>query len=494
MRIGIKTGLGVSVRPEGRSGLQLSKPVTVLNVVAPAIVSPGSSYITVSRPGILPKPIGLGAGGSISLGFERHHGFYELVCSRFSPPGAAAEFVSRDSGYVDAGRRSASPPARKERKIALIIFFLKLEEAKPKAAQGLVEIGRGGANSWCHSLYRLSVHNPKDGVGNKWLGAALGLEDKYLDDPFSGVLRFIQCRRAGTEFLVHLDCAAFDPSSVVASAWGKGEWDPSPKLRLEILYDLMRQVPRWAPLEAKTFAPVPEARRNEAQAPAPWEDMPIFLRCFEAATRVRMVGLNHQVFRRVRSTWLQERHGAAPFEYRNLNVISAAESAAEREKRIAREVADWIAHEPLSEALEEFTVFIGSADAHDAWERDTQWRPEVQASSLAFWRAYLTKVARLRPRARVRLFVVDNVSPLALHLEFPDGSSFLKWAPAMFGAYHPGNPGWNLFWNLGAPPPPHFKEIVEAMEELEKRASGHALGPAPVVKSVCRRTRVSNPA
>ncbi len=450
-------------------------PVTIQDSTSEGARS-GTSPLAVPRQAILPKPVG--PGGAISLGFERHHGFYELVCARFAAPGVQGEFVSDDFGYIDANRRSHSPPARKERKIALLIFFLMLEDARDKADLGWVEIGRGGANSWCHSLYRLSVHNPKEGVGNKWLGAALGLGEPQMDDPFSGVLRFIQCRRAGTEFLVHLDCAAFHPASVVTSLWLQGKWDHAPRLRLEILYDLMRQVPRWAPLQPKGFGTVEPVPLGDPQIPAPWEDMPIFLRYIRAATRIHMVGLNHQVFRQVRSTWMQENCGVAPFEYRHLSAIAGAESTGERARRIATEIADEDANEPLCEDLEDFTVFIGSNHAHDAWERTTLWRPEPHAASLAFWQAYLTKVARIRPKACIRLFVTDDVSPLTLHLVFPDGSSFLKWAPAMFGAYHPGNPGWNLFWNLQAPSPPHFKEIVRAMAELEKRTIAVPLAPA----------------
>ena len=443
-----------------------------------------------SRPGILPKPIGRDARGSVSLGFERHHGFFELVCARFSPPGATGEFVSRDFGYVDLGRRSARPPARKERKIALLVFLLMLEDAKEKAEAGLVEIARGGANSWCHSLYRLSVHNPKEGVGNKWLGAALGLADKHLDDPFSGVLRFIQCRRAGQEFIVHLDCSAFDPAAVITSVWAKGEWDHSPRQRLEILYDLIRQVPRWSPVAAKLHGRLTDSRRAETEVMAPWEDMAVFLRYIEAATKVRMVGLNHEVFRRVRATWMQEHCGTVAFDYRNLTAISLAETPDERKRRIATEIADDLSDELLNRDLEEFTVFIGSPYAHDAWERGTQWLPESHESSMSFWQGYLDKMARLRPKAKIRLFVVDNVSPLTLHLEFPDGSAFLKWAPGMFGAYHPGNPGWNLIWNLGAPPPPHFKEIVHAMAELEKRGTAFPFELGRKSKESGRRSNV----
>src|SRR5688500_8378647 len=65
-----------------------------------------------TRPAILPKPIGEQQKGAISLGFERHRGFYELVCARFAPAGSGTELVSMDSGYVDAGRRFAGPPHR----------------------------------------------------------------------------------------------------------------------------------------------------------------------------------------------------------------------------------------------------------------------------------------------------------------------------------------------------------------------------------------------
>lgn len=446
--------------------------------------------LSVPRPTILPKPVGRGGGGAISLGFERHHGFYELVCARFAPPGGAFEFVSRDFGYIDVARRASTPPARKERKIALLIFFLMLEDVRDKTNCGLVEIGRGGASTWCHSLYRLSVHNPKEGVGNKWLGAALGLHEKFMDDPFAGVLRFIQCRRAGKEFLVHLDCTTFDPASVVVSMWAKGEWDHSPRLRLEILYDLMRQVPRWSPVKMRGYGTDEQSVLHDAQVPAPWEDMPVFLRYIQAASKVQMVGLNHQVFRRVRWTWMQETHGAAPFDYRALAAISASETAAERERRIAMEISAHVEAEPLNEALEEFTVFVGSQASHNDWERETQWRPETHEASLEFWRLYMAKVARLRPKARIRLFVSGCISPLTLHLEFPDGSAFLKWAPAMYGAYHPGNPGWNLWWNLAAPPPPHFKEIVGALLELEKRCVAIPMENG-AAKRISRRTKSS---
>ena len=91
-------------------------------------------------------------------------------------------------------------------------------------------------------------------------------------------------------------------------------------------------------------------------------------------------------------------------------------------------------------------MFIGSPAAHQSWLRNTGFRPENYGAAESFWRLYLAKLSRLRPRARHRLYVVDDVSPLALHLEFFDGSMFLKWAPAMFGAYHPGDPGSKMTW------------------------------------------------
>ncbi len=366
-------------------------------------------------------------------------------------------------------RRAAQAPARRERKIALLVFFLLLENAELTHAGELVEVCRGGAHSWCHSLYRLSVHNPKEG-GNKWLADSLGLEGTDLDDPFSGVLRFIQCRRVGEKFIVHIDNRLFDPSAVIVSHWENGSWQQSHKLRAEILYDLMRQVPRWAPLAAKL--PVPKGRsdpRPEAEMRGPWEDMPLYFRYLTAAKKVRLVGLNHQVFRRARAT---SRGVGTPGQVdpKNVAVFLANETAASCERRVAAEIDAVNPVEPFSENLEELTVFIGSQIAHSTWERNTGWRPEPYAAAVRFWQGYLKKISRLRPRAKINLYAIDDVSPLALHLEFADGSAFLKWTPAMFGAYHPGNPGWNLLWNLGAPPPPHFIEIVRAMRELPQRA------------------------
>jgi len=430
------------------------------------------TYTNASRPAILPKPIGQGLAGAVSLGFERHQGFYELVCARLRAPGGNAEFVSKDYGYIDVARRSSAPPARKERKIALLIFLLMLEDTTKRSDGTRVEVARGGTQSWCHSLYRLSVHNPKDGGGNKWLGAAFGLGDKHLDDPFNGVLRFVQCRRAGKEFIVSVDYEAFDPAGVILSVWRSGDWRQSSRQRLEILYDLMRQVPRWSPLGAKMYEQAePTGVVAGTQVAAPWEDMPVLRRYITASKKVRMVGLNHQVFRRARATWIQEHGLGASAAFRDVTTLPSDENAPDRQRRIDTEINAAVAEEPLDANLEEFTVFIGSRVAHADWLRHTGWRPEAYEASLSFWQGYLRKVSTVRPKAKIRLFEVENVSPLVLHLEFADGSSFLKWAPAMFGAYHPGNPGWNLIWNLGAPAPPHFSEIAKALDELESRAT-----------------------
>jgi hypothetical protein len=410
--------------------------------------------------------------GAISLGFAQHHGFYELVCARLRTPGAATEHVSRDFGYISDNRRSSRPPARRERKISLLVFFLLLPEVEFASDNSLVEVGRGGPHSWCHSLYRLSVHNPKEGAGNKWLATAFGLENEHLDDPFNGVLRFIQCRRVGQRFIVHFDRQLFDRDGVTVSIWEKDGWQPaSKKHRAELLYDLMRQVPRWAPLAAKLRG---QHRRTdpseEVQLRGPWEDMPIYFRYVSAAKKVRLVGLNHQVFRRSRIAW---RQGKAPeaIDVKTVAAFLPNESRHDRAKRLAAEVGDASLEEPFSPDLEELTVFVGSPVAHATWERNTGWKPEAYADAAEFWRKYLAKIARLRPRARINLYAIDDVSPLALYLEFPDGAAFLKWTPAMFGAYHPGNPGWNLLWNVGAPPPPHFLEILGAMEALPQRAT-----------------------
>jgi hypothetical protein len=443
------------------------------------------TYTNASRPAILPKPIGQGLAGAVSLGFERHQGFYELVCARLRAPGGNAEFVSKDYGYIDVARRSSAPPARKERKIALLIFLLMREDTTKRSDGTRVEVARGGPQSWCHSLYRLSVHNPKDGGGNKWLGATFGLDDKHLDEPFSGVLRFVQCRRAGKEFIVSVDYDAFDPAGVTLSVWRSGDWRQSSRQRLEILYDLMRQVPRWSPLGAKIFEQAePTGVVTGTQVAAPWEDMPVLRRYITASKRVRMVGLNHQVFRRARATWIQEHGLATSAGFRDVTTIPSDEHVTDRQRRIDTEINATVKEEPLDANLEELTVFIGSRRAHDDWLRHTGWRPEAYDASRSFWQVYLQKVSRIRPKAKVRLFEVENVSPLVLHLEFADGSSFLKWAPAMFGAYHPGNPGWNLIWNLGAPAPPHFAEIAKAVVELESRATEVPLHGSPTTAAV----------
>lgn len=430
-----------------------------------------------SRPAILPKPIGARQKGAISLGFERRRGFYELVCARFAPAGSPADLVSVDSGYVDAGRRFAGPPHRKERKTALLIFLLELGGEARDIGGGLVEVARGGAHSWCHSLYRLNMHRARDGAGNKWLATTLGLSGSQLNDPFSGVLRFIQCRQSGQEYVVHLDTNLFDPHAVMACAWQNGEWTYSAELRAGILTDLRRQVPRWRTPLPRRESGGRGARSAGEQQPSAWEDVAGHFRYVALARTVRMVGLNHQVFRNARSAWKSRIHGRAPFEFRQLASLASRETEEERHARIAREVDAALPDEPLSEDLEELSVFIGSAAAHASWERATDWRPEPYESSRGFWTAYLRKVARLRPAAKVRLFAVDDVSPLTLNLVFSDGSSFLKWAPAMFGAYHPGNPGWNLWWNREAAAPPHFREIVEAIVTLEQRAERIRLAP-----------------
>jgi hypothetical protein len=453
-------------------GANKAPRITPFPIAVPVYKNIVRSLELVSRPALLPKPIGRSDAGAISLGFERHHGFYELACARLRPPGIAVEYVSRDFGYIADSRRSSRPPARRERKIALLVFFLMLENAALDKERDLMEIARGGPHSWCHSLYRLSVHNPKEGAGNKWLGDAFGLENEHLDDPFRGILRFVQCRRVGQKFIVHLDSKLFDPDAVVLSVWEKGGWQQSSKKqRAELLYDLMRQVPRWAPLAAKLHGRSRRAASEEdVQLRGPWEDMPLYFRYITAAKRVRLVGLNHQVFRRGRATWMQEQ-GDEQVDSRNIAVSSTHESPAECERRIAGEINATNPAEPFDDDLEELTVFIGSPVAHRTWERNTGWRPEPYQAVENFWQDYLKKLRRLRPRAKISLYAIDDVSPLALHLEFSDGSAFLKWTPAMFGAYHPGNPGWNLLWNLGAPPPPHFQEIVAAMTELTKRAT-----------------------
>lgn len=423
-----------------------------------------------TRPAILPKPIGEQRKGAISLGFERHRGFYELVCARFAPVGSTTDLVSPDSGYIDAGRRFTGPPHRKERKLALLIFLLELGGAHRDIGGGLVEVARGGSASWCHSLYRLSVHRPRDGAGNKWLAMALALSGDQLDDPFSGVLRFIQCRQSGRDFVVHLDTSLFDPHAVMTCAWTNAEWKYSVALRAEILNDLKRQVPRWRTQVRKPSSDVRRPSSTEEQRQSPWEEVTEYFRYVALAQTVRMVGLNHQVFRQARSAWLDKHHGRGSIDYKRLAAIASAETAKEREVRIAFEVADALSEEPLSQNIESLSVFIGSSMAHVSWERATDWHPEPYESSRQFWINYLRKIARLRPKAKIRLFAVDDVSPLSLNLVFDDGSSFLKWAPSMFGAYHPGNPGWNLWWNREAAPPPHFSEIVEAIVALEKRA------------------------
>lgn len=453
-----------------RPGAADPKGFTRVQPAAPETRAP-----SLSRPAILPKPIGAQQKGAISLGFERHRGFYELVCTRFAPAGSATDIVSVDSGYVDAGRRFTRPPHRKERKIALLIFLLELGGAAQDIGGGLVEVARGGLNSWCHSLYRLSVHRSRDGAGNKWLATTLGLAGDQLNDPFSGVLKFIQCRQAGSEYVVHLDTQLFDSHAVMACAWSNGEWTYSARLRAEILNDLRRQVPRWRTRTRR----LPKGATREPfageQLPTAWEDVGGHFRYIALARTVRMVGLNHQVFRSARSAWKSKLHGRAPFDFRQLAAIAHRETPQERHARIAQEVDASLSEEPLSEELEELSVFIGSALAHTSWERATDWHPEPYESSRQFWTEYLSKVARLRPAAKVRLFAVEHVSPLSLNLVFNDGSSFLKWAPAMFGAYHPGNPGWNLWWNREAAPPPHFREITEAILALDQRAEPIAL-------------------
>ena len=345
-----------------------------------------------------------------------------------------------------------------------------LEDAASDQHGDLVEIARGGPHSWCHSLYRLSVHNPKEGIGNKWLRDTFGLDNHHLDEPFSGVLRFIQCRRIGQKFIVHLDCKLFDPAAATISVWDKGAWQQSPKHRVEILYDLMRQVPRWAPLAAKLRGQHKRSISEEdVQSRGPWEDMPLYFRYITAAKKVCLVGLNHQVFRQARLGWIREQFPAQS-AFAEAITFPSEEKPPESKKRIATEVAADLTKEPFSDDLEELTVFIGSPVAHQTWHRNTGWRPEAHRAAELFWRQYLQKVAQLRPRAKLRLYALDNVSPLVLYLEFGDGAAFLKWTPAMFGAYHPGNPGWNLLWNLGAPPPPHFAEIARAMSELPQRA------------------------
>lgn len=423
------------------------------------------------RPAILPRATGRAGAGAISLGFERHRGFYELACARLRAPGAAEERVSKDFGRLAGPARSSHPPARQERKTALLVFFLTLERSLARGEGNCVEVDRGGSSSWCHSLYRLTTHNPKEGGGNKWLGETFGLHRDDMDDPFSGVLRFIQCRRAGQKFIVHLDKSLFDPAAVTLSAWEDGRWQQSPKLRAEILYDLMRQVPRWAPLAAK-LTPAGHAAlpTRDVSLRGPWEDMPLYFSSVPLAKRVRLVGLNHQVFRRARADWRMREKASERVDLRKVGAYAEHETPAESQRRIAAEVAAACVVEPFSEELEELTVFIGSALAHDTWLRNTAFRPEDYEISEAFWKCYLAKIARLRPRAKVALYVVDDVSPLVMFLEFSDGSAFLKWTPAMFGAYHPGNPGWNLLWTPGAPPPPHFIEITSALSDLARRA------------------------
>lgn len=430
--------------------------------------SPDSS----SRPALLPKPMGRNDTGAISLGFERHHGFYELACARLRPAGQPSEHVSRDFGPSAGVAHSAlsRPPARRERKIALLVFFLSLQDGAFDQRSDRIEVARGGLHSWCHSLYRLSVHHPKDGMGYKWLADVFGLENDQMDDPFAGVLRFIQCRRAGQSFIAHLDSRLFDPTAVSLSVWEHGSWQQSPKQRAEILYDLIRQIPRWAPLATKLRGSTKRPASDlDIQIRGPWEDMPTYFRYFTEAKKVQLVGLNHQVFRSTRINWIRGRGGNQE-SLLDIAVYSPNERNADRLRRITQEINATNSDEPFNPELEELTVFIGSPAAHKAWKRNTGWHPEDYRSAEIFWRNYLQKISRLHPKAKVRLYTIDDVSPLVLHLEFPDGAAFLKWTPAMFGAYHPGNPGWNLLWNLGAPPPPHFIEITAAMNELPKRA------------------------
>lgn len=334
----------------------------------------------------------------------------------------------------------------------------------------MIEVARGGLSSWCHSLYRLTVHHPKDGGGNKWLAEVFGLVGNLADSPFDHVLRFIQCRRAGKIFLVHLDSDLFDLSAVTVAVRENGQWEQSPRLRTEILYDLMRQVPRWAPLAAKLRGTSAESGSDqEVELRGPWEDMPTYFRYLRTAKKVQLVGLNHQVFRSTRISQASNR-GTAPSRPKDIAMYSPREDKADILRRVTEEIAATGVEEPFSPDLEELVVFIGSPVAHRAWRRNTGWHPENYRAAQLFWQRYLAKLSRLRPRAKIRLYAIDDVSPLVLHLEFPDGSAFLKWTPAMFGAYHPGNPGWNLLWNPGAPPPPHFLEILSALNDLPQRA------------------------
>lgn len=407
----------------------------------------------------------------LSLGFERQRGFYELACVHFRSAGPPGERPARDLGLAAGRGRARQPQARRERKVALLVFFLSIEPALAGKPPGCHEVARGGRNSWCYSLYRLTTHHPKDGGGNKWLRAVFGLELDELDDPFGTVLRFVQCRRAGPKYIVHVDTALFDPAAVVLSLWDGSAWQQSPRLRLEILYDLMRQVPRWTPLTAGAPARTSgSSPGSEVQPRAAWEDIPVYLGSIAESRRVRLVGLNHQVFRRARIGWQAPHRGDETLDLRKVGAHVENETAAQSRARLAAEVGSQDFPEPFHEDLEELTVFIGSAEAHRSWLRHTGFRPESYGAAESFWRLYLAKLARLRPRAHLSLYVVDDVSPLVLYLERFDGSMFLKWTPAMFGAYHPGDPGWNLFWAPGAPPPPHFVEITYAMRELAQRA------------------------